>query len=40
MSLVLPVSACEELLMPRVRAIETLGGTFDLGFALVRGEIR
>ena len=40
MGLVLPVSACEELWMPWVRAMETLGGTFNLGFALVRGEIR
>ena len=40
MSLVLSVSACEELRMPRVRKMETLGETFDLGFALVRGEIK
>ena len=38
--LVLPFSACEELWMPRVRAMETLGGTFDLGFSLVREKIR
>ena len=38
--LVLPISTCEELWIPWVRAMETLRGTFDLGFSLVRRKIR